>query len=156
MNFEDEPKAVILLVEDDENDVFLLTRAIKSVAVNCEIKVVRDGEQAISYLQRTGPYADWQAFPFPRMMVLDLKMPRKNGFEVLEWLRDHPERNVIPIVTFSSSQIPQDVKRAYQLGANTFFNKPSDFRELKSLFQTIIPYWAKAQLPPIPPAQASL
>ncbi|MEO7299769.1 MAG: response regulator [Verrucomicrobiota bacterium] len=155
MNSNLESKLVILIADDDENDALLLTRAIKSAELNCEIKVVSDGEQAINYLQRAATQSDPEYSPFPRVMVLDLKMPRKNGFEVLEWLRDHPEFNVVPTITFSSSQIPRDVKRAYQLGALSFFNKPSDFGELKSLFKTIIPYWQKANLPSMPTAKSN-
>jgi CheY-like chemotaxis protein len=144
--------SIILLADDDENDVVLFQRAIKASGLSFEIKTVHDGEQAIKYLQRVEPYADPEAFPTPRFLILDLKMPRKTGFDVLQWLVDHPECKVTPTIAFSSSSIPSDIVKAYQLGANTFFTKPNDFNELKVVFQMIIDYWSKANVPPIPSA----
>jgi CheY-like chemotaxis protein len=134
----------------------LFERAIKSTGLSCDVKVVRDGEQVLQYLRREGKFADTKQFPFPRVMILDLKMPRKNGFEVLQWLKEHPECKIIPTMVFSSSQVPQDVIRAYQLGVNSYFNKPNDYEELKSIFHLIINYWNRSNLPPIPPSQSCM
>jgi CheY-like chemotaxis protein len=154
MSFDPNCKIVVLLAEDDDNDVLLFSRAIKSSGLACDVKSVSDGQQAIDYLQRNPPFADKQAFPFPRFLILDLKMPRKSGFEVLEWLQEHPECKVIPTIVFSSSKIADDVKRAYQLGANSYFTKPNDYEELKSVFQLMLKYWEKANVPPIPARQS--
>ena len=155
MNFI-EPRVVLLLAEDDENDVLLFKRAIKSTGLSCDVKVVNDGEAVLEYLKREGRFADKETYPFPRILILDLKMPRKNGFDVLEWLREHKECKIIPTIVFSSSKMPDDVTRAYQLGANTYFNKPNDYEELKSIFQLIISYWNQSTLPAIPPSQSCL
>jgi CheY-like chemotaxis protein len=154
MSFDPNIKTVVLLAEDDENDIMLFTRAIKSVGMAYEINSVRDGQNAIDYLQRTGPYEDKKKFPFPRFLILDLKMPRKSGFEVLEWLQEHPECKVIPTIVFSSSKIAEDIKRVYQLGANSYFTKPNDYEELKTIFRLMLGYWEKANVPPIPVSQS--
>lgn len=153
MSFDPNTKTVILLAEDDENDILLFSRAIKSVDAGCDIQSVRDGHQAIDYLQRRGPFSNIEKFPFPRFLILDLKMPRKSGFEVLEWLLEHPECRVIPTVVFSSSKISEDIKRAYELGANSYFTKPNDYEDLKSLFALMLHYWSRANMPPIPSNQ---
>jgi len=154
MSYDPNCKTVLLLAEDDDNDVLLFTRAIKNTGLTCEIKSVSDGQQAIDYLERNPPFADKQTFPFPRFLILDLKMPRKTGFEVLEWLQEHPECRIIPTIVFSSSKIADDVTRAYQLGANSYFTKPNDYEELKSIFQILLNYWGKASVPPIPAKQS--
>lgn len=145
---------VVLLADDDENDILLFTRAIKNVGLGCEVKSVRDGQNAIDYFQRTGPYVDKVKYPLPRFLILDLKMPRKSGFEVLEWLQEHPECKIIPTIVFSSSKIAEDISRAYQLGANSYFTKPNDYEDLKSIFHLILSYWQRANVPVIPSSQS--
>jgi len=154
MRLDPNSKTVVLLAEDDENDVLLFNRAIKSSSFACEVNSVSDGQEAIDYLQSNPPFQDKQAFPFPRFLILDLKMPRRSGFEVLEWLQEHPECKIIPTIVFSSSKMADDIKRAYQLGANSYFTKPNDYEELKSFFQLMLNYWARANLPPIPATQS--
>lgn len=150
MSFDPNCKTVLLLAEDDENDVLLFTRAIKNTGMACEVKSVSDGQQAIDYLQGAPPFEDKQIFPFPRFLILDLKMPRRSGFEVLEWLQEHPECKIVPTIVFSSSKIADDVKRAYQLGANSYFTKPNDYEELKAVFLIMLNYWGRANLPMVP------
>lgn len=156
MSFDPNTKTIILLAEDDENDILLFTRALKSVGSHCEIKSVRDGQSAVDYLQHAGPYSDKEAFPLPRFLILDLKMPRKSGFEVLEWLMEHPECKVVPTIVFSSSKISEDIKRAYELGANSYFTKPNDFADLKSVFSLMLQYWDRANVPPLPVTPTSV
>ena len=132
----------VLLVEDDLNDIFLVKRAFKMAQLPTPLQVVTDGVEAISYLQGDGKYADRHAFPLPHLIVMDIKMPRKTGFEVLAWVKGNelPIRR-IPIVIVSSSNNPSDINRAYELGANAYMVKPVNFRAVEHLFSSITHYW---------------
>ncbi len=132
----------VLLVEDDLNDIFLVKRAFKRAAINNPLQIVTDGEKAIQYLRGEGNYADREAFPLPKLIVMDIKMPGKSGFDVLQWLKDEgqPLRK-IPIVIVSSSDDTADINRAYELGANAYMVKPMEFRAVEHLFQSITHYW---------------
>jgi CheY-like chemotaxis protein len=132
----------VLLVEDDLNDIFLVQRAFKKARIINPLQVVTDGEKAIQYLQGRGNYTNRRAHPIPKLIVMDINMPGKSGFEVLEWLkrRDQPLHK-IPIVIVSSSDNPDDITRAYDLGANAYMVKPMDFKEVEHLFQSITHYW---------------
>lgn len=143
---------VILIAEDSEDDRFMYGRALEKIGIK-NVRFVPDGEEAIGYLCAQGKYANRHEFPFPTWLILDLKMPRKGGFEVLQWLYDHPDCNVIPTIVMTSSMIPADVKRAYDLGANTFFSKPHSQAELMALFQGLLDYWCKAEVPHHPPSR---
>ncbi len=142
---------VILVAEDSEDDRFMYQRAMDKVGLK-SVRFVADGEEAIAYLRAEGKYADRNQYPFPNWLILDLKMPRKGGFEVLEWVRTHTECSVIPTIVMTSSMIPSDVKRAYQIGVNTFFSKPHSQAELVALFQGLLDYWCRAEVPPTPAA----
>src|SRR5215469_1918305 len=128
----------LLLVEDDLNDIFLVKRAFKMAQVSNPLQIVTDGQEAISYLKGEGKYADRATYPMPRLMVMDIKMPRMSGFDVLEWVKndDSPLRR-IPIVIVSASDNPSDINRAYELGANAYMVKPVDFRAVEHLFNAI-------------------
>jgi CheY-like chemotaxis protein len=132
----------VLLVEDDLNDVFLVKRAFKSAHIPNPLQIVTDGEEAINYLRGDGKYADRRAYPLPKLIVMDIKMPRRSGFEVLEWVK-HDGRPLkrIPIVIVSSSSEPSDINRAYELGANAYMIKPMDYRAVEHLFESITRYW---------------
>jgi len=131
----------VLLVEDDLNDIFLVKRAFKIAKMENPLQVVTDGQEAIQYLRGDGKYSDRTAHPLPKLIVMDIKMPRKTGFEVLEWVkRDGPLRR-IPVIIVSSSDNPTDINRAYELGANAYMVKPVDFKEVEHLFSSITHYW---------------
>jgi CheY-like chemotaxis protein len=131
----------ILLVEDDPDEVFLMQRAFQKANLTTPLCVVRDGQEAIDYLNRQGEYADSTRYPEPTLMLLDLKMPRKNGFEVLEWIRQQPGlRRLIVVVLTSSNQIA-DIDRAYDLGTNSYMVKPGDFETMINLVKTFDAYW---------------
>src|SRR5580704_12646023 len=131
----------ILLVEDDENDVFFLQRALKQAQIANPLHRVRDGEEAISYLRGEEEFADREKFPMPTLMLLDLKMPRKNGFEVIDWVRAQPGLKRLPIVVLTSSREDPDVNRAYELGANTYLVKPVRFEGLVEMMKALNLYW---------------
>jgi CheY-like chemotaxis protein len=131
----------VLLVEDDLNDIFLVKRAFKMARLGTPLQVVTDGEEAVAYLKGDGKYADRTAYPMPMLVVMDITMPRKSGFEVLEWIKTDGPLRRIPIVIVSSSDRPQDINRAYELGANAYMVKPVDFHAVEHLFEAITQYW---------------
>jgi CheY-like chemotaxis protein len=141
---------LILIVEDDPNDTFLLKRAFQKTGISLPMHHCCDGAEAMEYLRGDGQYADRQKFPFPRVLITDLKMPRSNGFDLLEWLKNHPECNLIPKIVLSASADLGDVTKAYQLGANCYFQKPSEFDELCNIVELANRFWLKAVLPPLP------
>ena len=101
----------VLYVEDEEGDAFLLKYAFQKIGIQDPFQLVADGEQAIQYLSGQGEYSDRQRFPMPCLILLDLNLPRRNGFEVLEWRREHPVARLIPVVIFTSSSNPADIRR---------------------------------------------
>lgn len=131
----------VLLVEDDLNDIFLVKRAFKRAEIHNPLQVVTDGVEAIRYLQGEGKYADRQTYPLPRLIVMDIKMPRKTGFEVLEWIKADGILKRIPVVIVSSSDQTPDINKAYELGANAYMIKPVNFKSVENLFQSITHYW---------------
>jgi CheY-like chemotaxis protein len=137
----------ILLAEDSDADAFLVELALQKTGITNPIQRVRDGEEAIAYLNAEGRFADRVAFPFPEVIVLDIKMPKLSGLEVLEWIRDHPQFRVIPTIVMSCSDDAEDVRGAYNLGANTYFVKPSDFNVLARLIRTVHEYWELSTKP---------
>ncbi len=137
----DSKQHTILLVEDDLNDIFLVKRAFKMAHIQNPLQVVTDGQEAISYLKGEGKYDDRQIYPLPRLVVMDIKMPRKTGFEVLEWVKNDRRLRLIPVVIVSSSDNPADINHAYELGANAYMVKPMDFRAVEHLFASITQYW---------------
>jgi len=145
---------IILLAEDDENDVLLLERAFHKANLHQSLRIVRDGDQAINYLSGRGEYADRERFPLPFLILLDLKMPGTNGFEVLEWVRNDPELKRLLIVVLTSSHLQADVDRAYELGANSYLIKPVEFGEMVNLIQRFEVYWTEINRTPSTPNPA--
>jgi CheY-like chemotaxis protein len=127
---------VILLAEDNSDDVLILRRVLKKARVAETLTVVNDGQQAIDYLAGHGPYQDRQAYPLPCLILLDLKMPRKSGFDVLEWLSQNEVLSAIPAVVLSSSGEARDIDRAIRLGAKAYLCKPPDQEKLSELVKT--------------------
>jgi CheY-like chemotaxis protein len=131
----------ILHVEDDPNDVLLVQRALKKTAAPAAILSVSDGDRALSYLAGSQEFANREQFPFPQLVLLDLKMPRKSGLEVLAWIREQPTLKRLLVVVFTSSKHDQDINRAYELGANSYLVKPVGFEELVTTMKEIHHYW---------------
>ena len=138
---------IILLAEDNPDDVFLMRRALRKAGITAQLQVTQNGEEAIDYLTGNGIYADRTLYPKPSIVILDIKMPKKTGLEVLEWLRSHSHLQVIPTVVMSASEIAEDIQASYALGANTFFVKPSSFDELVRLLSAFENYWSTATRP---------
>jgi len=134
-------RATILVIEDDSNDLFFIKRAFSSLGNRNTMQAVGDGAEAIDYLRGVDDYADRERFPLPALILMDLKMPRVDGFEFLAWLRREPGLRIIPVVVFSSSNLDSDVRRAYELGANSFIVKLQDHTELPEVLRTLAIYW---------------
>ena len=134
-------KTTILLAEDDENDVMLIRRAFNKSHVVNPIACVSNGEEAVAYLAGEGQYADRIRHPLPFMMLLDLKLPRLSGHEVLKWLRSQQGLRRLPVVVLTSSREPADINRAYELGANSYLVKPVVFEEFAALLKQLQVYW---------------
>ena len=133
---------VILLAEDDVNDALLVERALSRADIQNPVMVVRDGQEAIDYLKGKGPFADRKNFPLPTLALLDIKMPKKNGLEVLEWVRHNGGGlKLLPVIIMSSSSIQEDIDRAYQLGVNAYLVKPTAFDELVETLKTTTDFW---------------
>lgn len=143
--------ATILLAEDDPNDVFLMQRAFKKAQLSHSIQVARDGDLAIAYLAGEGQFSDRDQFPFPKLLVLDWKLPRRNGLDVLMWVR--AQTNAIrrmPVVVLTSSTQPVDINNAYDAGANSYLVKPETFEELVVRAQMFDKYWLTlSQIPEV-------
>jgi CheY-like chemotaxis protein len=132
-------------VEDEPNDVLMLEMEFRRAPLHIRLVAVEDGTQAMNYLQGKGPYSDRGKYPIPDVILLDLKMPRMNGFEFLEWLRCKSDRShrFIPVVVMSSSGMREDVDRAYALGANSYLVKPVEWNRFQARIQALGVYWAE-------------
>jgi CheY-like chemotaxis protein len=120
----------ILYAEDNPDDSVILKMVFKRAGLPQPVSCVDDGEDAIEWISGTGKFADRQQCPFPDLLLLDLKMPRKSGFDVLEWLRRSEQFVHLPVVILSSSDDPRDIKRAAELGATKYFKKSASCSEL--------------------------
>lgn len=133
----------ILIADDDAQDAMLVRMAAQRASLGFRLECVGDGEQAIDYLMGRARYGDRQTHPFPSMMLLDLKMPRLSGFDVLDFVRREPALRQLPIVIFSSSDDPKDIERAYESGANSYLCKPHSNDDLSALLKALEEYWCK-------------
>jgi CheY-like chemotaxis protein len=134
-------EATILLAEDDPNDVILMRRAFNRARLANPLKVVPDGEEAIAYLDGQGLYADRDHYPFPLLVLLDLKMPKRNGLEVLEWIRSRPELKDLSVVVLTSSEEQPNIHKAFALGASSYLVKPAEFEDLVDMMRRLHGYW---------------
>jgi len=131
----------ILVAEDDPTDAFFLQRAFRRAGIPLMLHFVRDGQEAIDYLEGKGEFVDRETHALPQLLMLDLKMPRVDGFEVLAWLRKKRRLKELPVVIFSSSDEPEDARRAGELGANSYLVKPHSIEELMELVGRFKKYW---------------
>lgn len=131
----------ILQVEDEANDVFLLQRAFRQTGITNPVHVATDGQMAVDYLSGTAAFGDRREYPLPGLVLLDLKLPRKSGREVLQWIRAQPSFRRLVVIVFTSGQYVGDVGLAYDLGANAFVVKPSDFSQYLSIARLLKEWW---------------
>jgi len=137
----DEKRYTLMVVEDDTGEVMLIQRAFEKARVVSPIQIIGDGEEAVAYLSGQGKYADRQVYPLPSLLILVLKLPRRSGFEVLEWLRAQPGLKRLPVVVLTASALISDINRAYDAGANSYLVKPVRLEELKSMVELVYLYW---------------
>ncbi len=133
--------AIFLLVDDNKDDVLLIRRAFEKAKVLNPLHVVNSGEEAIEYLSGNAKYANRAEYPLPTLVLLDIKMPRVDGFDVLRWIRLQPELSTLRVVILTSSDEMRDVNTAYKLGANSFLIKPVDFERFVEISQALAGYW---------------
>ncbi|MDX2232661.1 MAG: response regulator [Leptolyngbyaceae cyanobacterium bins.349] len=131
----------ILLVEDNPNDVLLVQRAFRKASITASLQVVNDGDAAVDYLSGAGIYGDRFQYPLPVLILLDLKLPRRSGAEVLDWLQQQPLLKRIPVVILTASREYVDVNRVYDLGANAYVVKPVMFDDLVAIVNTLNLHW---------------
>jgi CheY-like chemotaxis protein len=140
----------ILLVEDNKDDVFFMTRAVKTSAIDHELHVVSDGQAALDYLSGTGIYQDRDKFPLPCLVLLDLKLPIKSGLEVLAWIRKQPKLRTLVTIVLTTSREPSDIATAYDLGVNAYLVKPNDVSVLQDMVAALNRFWFQFnQFPPM-------
>ncbi len=136
----------ILLVDDDEDDILITKRAFERYEPKNTLYVVRDGDEALDFIYHRGDYKD-KSIPAPRLIFLDINMPKMNGLEVLRRLKNDPEKRRIPVVILTTSRREQDKIEGYNLGVNSYIVKPVDFTKFMEAVSTINLYWSLNQLP---------
>src|SRR4051812_34144661 len=137
----------ILLVEDNHQDVTLIRHAFVRWAVSDQLQVVAEGKLAKDYLAGRGIYFDRAAYPFPKLVLLDLRLPDMSGLEVLKWLRSEPGLAKVPAVILTGSEVRSDIDRAYQLGANSYLIKTGDLQKFRALVQDLNEFVLGPQYP---------
>jgi CheY-like chemotaxis protein len=146
----------ILMVEDSAGDAILLQHCFKNILPDSALHWVSDGNEAILYLCGHGRYADREQYPIPALILLDLKLPVKNGFEVLRFARGYPAFASIPVIVYSDCFDPQIVKRAYELGANSYLRKALDPESRVRLVRALKDYWLEMNMTPQPSVQQTV
>lgn len=141
--------STILIVDDDANDLLLITDSFRAIGVTDPIHTANSGQVAIAYMMGEGKYSDRNVYAYPTFITIDLKMPGKDGFAVLEHLKNNPEWAVIPTVVLSSSRDPDDIKKAYMLGASSYHVKPSLLAELCRQVKVLHDYWMTCEVPEV-------
>ena len=134
-------RITILLAEDDPGDQELTRRALQDDLMRADLRVVEDGEEALEYLRREGAYSDPEDSPRPDLMLLDLNMPRMNGRELLKILKDDPDLGRIPVCVLTTSEQEADILRSYDLGCNSYIQKPVEMDQFVNAVQKLGQYW---------------
>ncbi|MEY4940049.1 MAG: hypothetical protein RIQ93_1784 [Verrucomicrobiota bacterium] len=140
----------VLVADDDIDEQFFAQLALEKVLpMGSTVQVVQSGNEAIAYMIGEGKYADRAAYPFPSLVITDLKMPDGDGFNVLEFLQNNPAWNVVPRLMFSNSAHDDDVRTAYMLGASAYHIKPLGRQQTEQRMRSIVEYWAGSEVPPV-------
>jgi CheY-like chemotaxis protein len=134
-------RRLVLLVEDNPDDVLLVKRAFRKAELKCPLQVVTDGEQAVDYLAGAEKNDGAAAQALPVLVLLDYRLPRKSGLEVLQWIRSRLDLATLPVVVLTSSKEPETIRAAYLAGANSYLLKPVDFQRLIELVKALNSYW---------------
>ena len=142
-------KQTILLVDDSENDLMLMRAAFQMAKCNILLQEARNGEEAIAYLKGEGLYGDRNKFPLPIVMLLDLNMPKKNGFDVLAWVRAQPGLKRLAIIILTASMRGEDLERVFDLGATSFLVKPSSLEALAAMMRRLCDWIEINHFPPL-------
>ena len=132
---------MILLVEDNEDDIFIMQKAIKRAGIAAPIFVVEDGRKALDYVEGRGEFADRSRYPLPQLILLDLKLPQLHGFDVLKAIRSNPALPPLLIIVLTSSDQDSDIERAYRIGANSYLVKPPTPEKLDGMVKAFHEYW---------------
>ena len=140
---------VVLIVDDSEYDALLMRTVFERAGFTQPLRFARDGEEAIAYLRGDGAYRDRRQFPLPTVVLLDLNMPRKNGFEVLAWIQQQPVLKRLRVYVLSASGRPEDIQRSYDLGAGSYLVKPGNLDGLMHLAKTLIAWLELSQFAPL-------
>lgn len=140
----------VLVVDDDINEHFFAQLALEKVLPQgSTVQMVHTGNEAIAYMIGEGKFADRERFPFPSLIITDLKMPDGDGFHVLEFLQKNPAWNIVPRLMFSNSAHDDDVRTAFILGASAYHLKPMGLAETERRMRSIVEYWASSEVPPV-------
>ena len=141
-------QGVILLAEDREDDILLIRKAFEKGNLLNPMQIVRNGEEVVAYLKGEGKFANRAEYPLPALLIVDLKMPLMDGFEVIQWVRQQPSLAAMRIVVLTSSTEIKDVNVAYNLGANSFLVKPDEFYQYVETCKSIKQYWLRLDQAP--------
>jgi len=147
-------RPILLIVDDSKNDELLLRAAFERAGFSHTVQFVSNGDEAIAYLQAEGPYSDRATFPMPTVVLMDLNMPRRNGFELLAWIRRNRGLRRLHVYILSASNRPEDIDRAYDLGANSFLVKPSNLDGLVQMIKDLGAWLKLSHFSPVQNADA--
>ena len=136
----------VLVVEDSDDDLFLMRMACQRTGIPHSLHIVTDGDAAVDYMAGNGVYADRIAHPLPDLIFLDIRLPKRNGHEVLEWIRGRPEFRLLPVVMLTNSAHPEDVDRAYKLGVTSYLRKIASPAEFGQAVRVILKYWLELNI----------
>lgn len=139
----------ILVVEDDESYQILIREAFRAVGVQSPLQFASSGSEAIAYLMGEGKFSDRNAYPYPTFIITDLNMPAGSGLSVLEHTKRNQDWDIIPKVVLTSSEDPDDIRKAYQLGASCYHLKPGSQKELCQFLKTLHEYWMTCKVPEV-------
>jgi len=138
----------VLLVEDNEDDIFIMKMACQRSGIPHHLSVAVDGDAAVEYLSGTGKFKDRAGHPFPDVVFLDIKMPKRDGHEVLKWIRDQPGMKNLPVVMLTGSEQPSDIDRAFELGVTSYLKKVPCPAEFGQAVRIILKYWLDLHITP--------
>lgn len=131
----------ILLVEDNQDDIMITQRALKDAKVVNKLWIVRDGQEALDFLQHKGPYSDPESAPIPGLILLDINLPKVNGMDVLREIKGAPELKLIPVIMLTMSKRDEDIVKSYKCGCNSFIQKPVEFEKFVEVIKHLSLYW---------------